>query len=116
MLEPIRLATPEEVEVIRAASDITPRTAVYAFDNAKTGKPDLAVVRQLVEIDPLYCDSGTPRKVAFIWGMQNILRSFGATEYYFNMPTDDPEWKAAVEKWGAEQISKAPEIRFKKAL
>lgn len=116
MLEPIRVATPEEVEVIRAASDITPRTAVYAFDNAKTGKPDLAVVRQTVEIDPIYCESGTSRKVAFIWGLQNILRSYGATEYYFNISPEDEEYKANIEKWGAEQISKAPEIRFKKVL
>lgn len=118
MLDPIRLATPEEVKAIAENSDITPRTNVFAFDNAQTGHPDLAVVRQATEVDPWHIQpaSDIRRKVAFIWGLENILRSNGLTEYYFNVHPSDEEWIRNCEKFGAVKVSTEPEWRFKKLL
>lgn len=118
MLEPIRLATPEEVQSIAETADLTPHSAVYAFDNHKTGKPDLAVVRQCVEIDPMCLapDSNTARQVAFVWSLQNTLRAFGNTEFYFSVKPSDTEWLRNISKWGAQQVSTEPELRFRKNL
>lgn len=118
MLDKIRLATPEEIAPIAEASDLTPRSVVYAFENKKTGVPDLMVVRQCIEFDPMLMapESGIQRRVAFTWGLETVARNAGNTEYYFNLRPEDTEWIANVRKWGGEQITPSPELRFKKLL
>lgn len=118
MLEKVRLATPEEVQSIQEHADLTPRSSVYAFDNDKTGKPDLAVVRQTVEVDPMILAPGsnTTRQAAFGWALENILRAFGATEYYWQVSPLAEEWLKNLEKWGAQIVSKEPELRLRKNL
>lgn len=117
MLDKIRLASQEEIESIRAEADLTPRSSVYAMES-KSGAPDLAVVRQCVEIDPLVRAEGSSlsRAAAFIWGLETILRSIGATEYYANIHATDEEWQRNLVKWGMSPTSTAPEIRLKKLL
>ena len=61
-MDQIRFATAEEVESIRATSDLQPGCIVLAFENAETGKPDLAVVRQCIEVDPVEFADGTGPK------------------------------------------------------
>jgi hypothetical protein len=112
-MEPIRIATPEEIEAIKAHADLTANSTVLAF-----GK-DLAVVRQVSEIDPLFFanDSNPKRRLLFMWGLENMLRMVGVPEYYFNLHADDPKYLATMqETFGAKPTSTAPEIRFKKSL
>lgn len=118
MLDPIRLATPEEIESIRAEADLTPRSSVYAMENSKTGKSDLAVIRQCMEIDPLVRAEGSSlsRAAAFVWALEAILRSAGSSEYYAQIRDTDTDWKQTLVKWGMQPTSTAPEIRFKKLL
>lgn len=112
MKDRIRLATPEEVEVIKKQADLTPHSTVWAFGESR------AVVRTAMEIDPVIWGENCPdiRKGWFIWGLENMLRGAGASEYYFNIHTDDKKFLSIAEGFGAENISKAPEFRFKKAL
>ena len=118
-MDKIRLATIEETKSIAAQSDLGPSSSVLAFENAKTGRPDLAVLRSVTEIDPVFFDaeSSAHRKAIFIWAVENTLRVMGGVPaYYFNVSPADAEWRETVEKWGAETVSKAPELRYKKFL
>lgn len=116
-MEPIRLATPEEIETIKAESDLTPGCTVVAFPQGEGKEPMFAVLRQVYEIDPVFYNGGTiQRKSLFIWALENMLRFSGAPEYYFNVPATDENYQEHVKHWGAEALSKEPEIRFKKRL
>jgi len=110
--ERIRPATPEEIEKIAAKADLTPRSAVWALGES------IAVTRLAAEIDPVFYGEGTPtiRKAWFIWGLENMLKGNGYTEYYFNVPVRDEEYVKIVKGFGAEQTSLEPEFRFKKVL
>lgn len=112
MKDRIRLATPEEVATIEKQADLTPRSTVWAFGES------LAVVRMATEIDPVVWGDNCPdiRKGWFIWGLENMLRGAGMSEYYFNIHTDDAKFLSIMKGFGAENISKSPEFRFKKAL
>ena len=111
-MDPIRSATPEEIKAIEDKSDLTAESGVLRFGN------DMAVVRRCTELDPVFFDpkSSYSRKLMFIWGIENILRANGLTEYYFNISTEDKAWKQTVEKYGAKPQSLQPEIRYKKLL
>lgn len=111
-MDDIVLATPDQVESIRAQSDLGPTSSVYAMGE------DLAVVKQVFELDPVYFspESTTARRLLFTWGLENMLRGIGVTAYYFNVPTGDDKWKHVVETHGAEQVSRAAEYRYKKLL
>lgn len=113
-MDSIKLATPEQIEKIRATSDLGPTSLVYAMGE------DLAVVKAVTEIDPVYFDanSNTSRRLLFIWGLENMLRGNGIPAYYFNTLADDANasWRKVVETHGAHQVSTAPEFRFKKEL
>ncbi len=120
----IRPATPEEVDSIRETSDLGPGCLVVAMDNTK-GPADLAVLRQVWEIDPLHAVSGGARKAAFIWGLEAALRLQGVPFYYFQVGAagDEGDWRKVVEKWGAEPVRRddttrepVPEIRYKRVL
>ena len=111
MLEKIRLATPEETEKIAAESDLIPTSRVLAMGEMR------AVWRVANEIDPVfYGDAPDGRKYKFIWGLENILRGSGATEYYFQVPVTDEKYLKVVESFGAQRTSKEPEFRFKVTL
>ena len=112
MIAPIRMATPEEVESIMKGSDLTPLARVVAFEK------NLAVIRPTVEVDPLVIDPESPRhkRALMLWGIEQILRFQGNTEYYFNVATDNTEFIEDVVKLGCEQTSLKPEYRFKRVL
>jgi hypothetical protein len=115
-VEPIRLAKPEEIEKLKEKADIDVGCTVLALDG-KNGT-DFAVMRTITEVDPIFFDNSTPdsRKALFVWGIENMLRMVNLPFYYFNVAVDEAAWRSVVEKWGAEQTSLAPEIRYKKLL
>lgn len=113
----LRTATEEEIEKLKATSNITPNSQVLAWDSEHG--TDFAVIRACFELDPVkFAESSiTNRRAAFIWALEERMLASGIPEYYFNVRVDDPEkWHEAVKKWGAEPTSLAPEIRYKKVL
>lgn len=111
-MDAIKLATPEQVERIRAKADLGTTSSVYALGE------DIAVLKNVSEIDPVFFAEGstTQRKLLFIWGLENHLRLLGIDAYYFNTKADDSAWRKVVETHGAEAISESPEIRYKVRL
>jgi hypothetical protein len=71
-----------------------------------------------VEFDPLISppDTSLAKKFAFMWGVENYLRLNNTPHYYFNVHTTDETWVKNLQHWGAQPVSKEPEIRFKKVL
>lgn len=111
MLEKIRLATPEEVEAIAKEADLTPMSKVLAMGDMR------AVWRVAHELDPVfYGDAPDARKYKFIWGIENIMKGSGCTEFYFNVPVSDEKYNKIVEHFGAQRTSKEPEYRYKVVL
>lgn len=111
-MDSIKLATPEQIERIRATSDLPTIGAVLAMGD------DLAVVKQVTELDPVYFaeTSTTSRRLMFIWGIENYLRLTGVDRYYFDVPTDNETWRHNVETHGAEQLSTGAVYKYKKVL
>lgn len=112
----LRVATPEEVEKIKESSDLDPTCIVVALDTAQgTG---LAVIRTAIEVDPVYFapDWNTKMKTFFVRDIETFLSAKGCISYYFNVDKEAEEWIEHVKHWGAEQISKHPELRFKQTL
>ena len=118
-MDQIRLASSEEIEKIREGADLEFATAIFAFPH-KDGEPDIAVLRNVLELDPvIFSDkTGDQRKAYFITTLETHLRLTGLRGYYFNIHADEAStrWRQTVEKWGAKATSTAPEIRYKKAL
>lgn len=114
MIEPIRLATQEEIDRIKETADLSLGTSVWAFGQGE--KADFAVLRSCWELDPLICHNGNQRKAIFVWGIENMLRALNVPQYYFNLDPEDTSWIETVKKWGAEQVSRKPDLRFKKEL
>ena len=115
MIPGIRLATQEEVDKIASKSDLTPTSRVWTWPNEK-GDPDLAVIRQCTEVDPIFFGetSGNQRKVLFSWGIFNVLRAMGLTEIYCQVDAEGFEdYIAILEKMGAEKTTTKPQFRFK---
>lgn len=112
MIAPIRLATEEEISAIASKADLTPLARVMAFEN------NLVVIKPTVEVDPIFFDPAAPRhkRALMLWGVEQILRFQGSTEYYFNVSTDNTEFIEDVIKMGCENTSPTPEFRFKKKL
>jgi len=79
---------------------------------------DLAVVKQVTELDPVYFSEGsnTSRRLMFIWGIENWLRLTGVDRYYFDVPVDSETWRHNVETHGAEQLSTGAVYHYKKVL
>lgn len=111
-IAPIRLATPEEIQKIAETSDLTNASSVIAFEKA------YAVVRKLLEVDPMHFEEGTPayKKSLFIWGVENLLRLNGVPEFYFNVHVSDVDWIKTLEEFGAVRTSTEPEYRYKRVL
>lgn len=115
MLSKIRLATPEEIEKIAAFSDLHDGTTVLAFGEGDD--TDFAVIRNCIEIDPMVHAKESPKqKALFVWALENMLRFQGVKRYYFNVAPEDQVYIMNIEHWGAKQMSKAPELRFRKDL
>jgi hypothetical protein len=73
-----------------------------------------AVWRVANELDPVMFN-GAPvqRRYKFLWGIENILRGSGCTEYFYNTPADDLQYHKIVEELGAERLSKQPDYRWR---
>lgn len=114
MMEDIRVATPEEVESIRAHGDFIPTSQVIAF-----GKT-LAVLRLATELDPVFFAEGMSdsQKLYFIKNLETHMRLTGVPVYYFNIEAGEgyEKWRGVVERYGAEKVSSAPEFRYRKVL
>lgn len=117
MLEHIRLAKAEEIEAIRKTSDFTPVCQVLAMDQ-NAGAPDLAVVKNLVELDPVYFGPKTSnrQKANFVFALEERMAGAGIEVYYSNVRADDVEWQRVLKTWGCECISPSPEMRFRRSL
>lgn len=108
MLDHIRQATPEEIEAVRESSNLTPMSKVVAMGEIR------GVWRVAHEIDPVHFNGAPITKVyKFLWGMENILKGAGVTEWYFNTPADDTEYGKVLEHLGAKRISKQPDYRWR---
>jgi hypothetical protein len=109
----IRVATPEEIEAIASKADLTTASQVITF-----GGKDFAVLRQCMEIDPMFFaeESSHQRKLIFAMNLETTLRLNGAKEYYFNVPVRDEKYIKVLEALGAQPTSQEPELRFKKVL
>jgi hypothetical protein len=112
----IRLATQEEVETIKDRSDLDETCVVMALDTQKgTG---LAVRRLCIEVDPMFPGDtwDTRLRAMFTRDLETVMAAQGAKSYYFNVAADDEKWINVVKTWGAEQVSVAPMLRFKRSL
>lgn len=116
-MEPIRLATEEEVKAIKDKGDIDLGCTVLAMDG-KNGVMDTAVIRTCTEIDPVFFheDTSDTRKALFLWGLENGLRMMGVPFYYFNISATDTKWQETVEKWGGKKTTEEAQFRYKKLL
>lgn len=117
MLKHIRLATKEEIEALRKTSDYTQQSTVLAMDQ-NDGEPDFAVVRQVIEADPIYFGKRTNdvQKAKFIFALEERMAGGGVDQYYFNVLASDTRWQKVIETWGGERVSPESEIRYKKVL
>jgi len=109
----LRLASPEEVESIKAESDLDPTCLVVALDIQ--GGTALAVIRTVCEVDPVFYpkDFSDRMKLIFIRDVETFLSAKGVGSYYYNLPADDTIYHETMKHYGAEQVSKVPELRFK---
>lgn len=115
-MQRLRSATDEEVEKIRATSDLDATCIVLALDTPQGTA--LAVIRNPVEVDPVYFPEGASTKLNafFIRDIETFLSAKGISSYYFNCDPANEVWVEAVKHWGAEQVSTKEELRFKKIL
>lgn len=108
MLEKIRLATSEEIKQIEAESNLTPMCRVLKMGEI-TG-----VWRVANELDPVIFNGASHQKVyKFLWGVENLMRGAGCTEYFYNTPADDTNYHLILEQLGAERLSKQPDYRWR---
>jgi len=119
-MEDIRLASPEEIEQFSKNADFIPgQSTMVVFPNGDK-QPDVAVIRHVVEMDPVIFspESGLQRRLFFVCNLETSLRLMGTPVYYCNVLADDEnaQWRSVIEKRGAEPISMAPEIRYKRRL
>lgn len=107
-LERIRLATKEEVEAIEKEANLTPMCRILKMGEI-TG-----VWRVANELDPVLPNGAPPSRLyKFLWGVENLMKGSGVTEYFYNVPADDTHYHKVLEDLGAERLSKQPEYRFR---
>ena len=113
----LREATAEEVSRIAETADLGPGCIVVALDI-----PDetiLGVVRTCVEVDPIHFGKASTRwKLIFMRDVATYLIGKGAPAYYFNVSASEEtqSFRDALGTFKAEQVSSAPELRFKKEI
>ena len=115
-MEPLRPATEQEVAGIADFADLGPGCSVWALDTPQG--VILGVVRQAWELDPVFFPPNLQDrwKVVFARDVANGLLMVGVPQFYFQVDASDKTWQQIVEKWGAETVSAAPEMRYKKVL
>lgn len=109
MLDKIRLATAEEAKEIEHCSNLTPRCSVWKMGEI-TG-----VWRLCNELDPVMRNGASDRKLLmFLWGMENLMRGAGATEYFYNVDAQDTPYHNIIEQQlGGQRLSKQPDFRYR---
>lgn len=113
----LRLATPEEIEAIKETSDLDIGCAVVALDTQQG--TSTAVLRVANEVDPVHFPEGlTPKlRMLFMRDVETALWAKGVTHYYLNIHADRTDFiEAMTQTFGMEQLSTAPEFRFKKVI
>jgi len=66
------------------------------------------------ELDPVILNgASTSQFYKFVWGVENIFRGAGLTEYYFNVPATSETYIKVIEEFGGERQSKQPDYRYK---
>lgn len=114
----LRAATTAEIEKIAAESDLSANTIVVAEDTPQG--PIQGVIRLCYEVDPVHypAELNGRWKTVFLRDVSHYLVGKGAPAFYFNIPAseDFAEYREAVTRLGAVQMSLAPELRYKKAL
>ena len=115
-MDKLRPATVEEVQSLLAqGGDIPPGSSVYAFEKPN-GTPDFAIARPVVELDLQFVEANPRRRLTLLWGLENIFRALGLTEYRFFMDNSDEAYKNAVRNLGAQQTLDPPDANFRKVL
>jgi len=116
-MQRIRLATPEEVVQIQDKCDLDDTCIVYALDSNHKGVA-FGVRRLAAEIDPIIVPEAWDNRLRQIFwrDLETATWAQGVKHYYFNVHTADQQWIDVMKNWGAEQVSTAPEFRFKKVL
>ena len=114
-MDQIRFASADEVESIKLEADLQPGCVVLAFDNAATGKPDLAVLRACVELDPVVFapETQSRRMALFMWALAQHLRLTNTPSFYFQTAVSNEAWQKVAKTFGAVQVSPEPEYRMK---
>lgn len=116
MINHVRIATPAEIEKIRAQADLEMPCQVLALDHT-ADQASLAVVRQAIELDPVFFgQANNMQKARFIYALEERLMGAGIGVYYFNVAESNKEWQDTIRSWGAEQVSPGAELRFKRLL
>lgn len=115
-MKKLRYATEEEIMSIAATSDLNPTARVLVTDTPHG--PIFNVVKQVIELDPVHLPEGCEDRFKLLNAnnMEAFLMGAGVGAYYFNIHDEDDKWKNVVKNYGAEEISTAPERRFKKVL
>lgn len=108
-MDKVKLATADEITAIASQADLTPGVQVLKFGD------DTAVLRTVVEVDPVICPS-LHRRVSFMQNVETHLRLSGVSAYYFQIDAADRRWQETVEKWGAIRTNPSPEYRYKITL
>ena len=115
-MERVRLATASEVEGMKGKLNLDASCTVFAFDTPKG--TFFAVRRLAVEIDPMIIPPEADPRMKFVFArdLEHIMMGGGISKYFFQVPVGADEWIRNVEKFGAEQVSTAPEFRYEKVL
>lgn len=117
-MEPIRLATEKEVEMLKGTGmDTTYTHTVVAFGQGE--ETLFSLIKNVTEIYTYPMDIATVKKqLMFMWGLENIMRVNGVPAYYFQVSSkaDKEAWRKNIETFGAEKTNPEPEYRYRKAL
>lgn len=112
----LRLATQEEIASIRESSDLDNGTIVVALDTQHG--VILGVIKTSVVVNPVYFPEGCSDKMKYFFmrDIETFLSAKGASCYYIFLPGNDPTYSDTMKHYGAEQVSKEPELFFKITL
>lgn len=112
----LRLATADEINSIRHSADLDNGTIVLALDTQYGSI--LGVVKTCVEVNPVYFPDGCSDKMKYFFmrDVETFLSAKGISSYYVQLPTNDETYLETMKHYGAEQVSKEAELRFKITL
>lgn len=112
----LRLATEDEIDQIRHSADLDNGTIVVALDTVHGSC--LAVIKTSVIVNPVFFPEGATDKIKYFFmrDIETFLSAKGAPSYYTFLPTNDQNYLDTMKHYGAEQVSKEPELFFKISL